>query len=96
MRKESLEYGYLVYIDEAGDPGLKTVRPIDPNGASEWIVLSAVVMKAIREPHVKDWVSGIVADLGIRQRNDLHYRKLSPTRKVVAGNTIATLPDVTP
>lgn len=92
MPKESLEYGYIVYIDEAGDPGLKTVRPIDPNGASEWIVLSAVVMKAVREPHVKDWVSDIVADLGIRQRNDLHYRKLSPTRKVVAGNTIATLP----
>jgi hypothetical protein len=26
---------YMAFIDEAGDPGLNTVRPIDPNGGSE-------------------------------------------------------------
>jgi len=86
------EYGYIAYIDEAGDPGLKRVRPLDDNGASEWLVLSAVVMKASREPVVLGWVQDIIKDLGIKQRNDLHYRTLSPTRKVVAGSTIATLP----
>ncbi len=92
MTSEETEYGYVAYIDEAGDPGLKKVRPIDPNGASEWLVLSAVAMKASREPLVKGWVENIVADLGIRQRPDLHYRDLSPTRKISAGNQIATLP----
>lgn len=86
------DYGYVAYIDEAGDPGLKRVRPIDENGASEWLVLSAVVMRASREPHVVTWVQDIIAELGITQRNDLHYRTLSPTRKVAAGNRIATLP----
>lgn len=84
--------GYIAYIDEAGDPGLRTVRPIDENGASEWLVLSAVVIKAEREPFVKEWVEQIVSDLGIRQRRDLHYRDLSPTRKIAAGNKIASLP----
>ena len=86
------EYGYIAYIDEAGDPGLKTVRPVDENGASEWLVLSAVVVKAEREPKIVNWVSGLIDDLGVRQRTDLHYRTLSPTRKRVAGEAIAELP----
>lgn len=89
---DTKKIGYIAYIDEAGDPGLKTVRPIDENGASEWLVLSAVVVKAAREPFVKDWVEEIIGDLGIRQRRDLHYRTLSPTRKIAAGNKIASLP----
>ncbi|QWC56940.1 DUF3800 domain-containing protein [Erythrobacter sp. 3-20A1M] len=92
MSSEQKECGYIAYIDEAGDPGLKTVRPIDPNGASEWLVLSAVVMKAECEPVVIDWVRELVDDLGISQRRDLHYRTLSPTRKRVAGERIASLP----
>lgn len=87
-----MDYGYVAYIDEAGDPGLKRVRPIDANGASEWLVLSAVVIKVSREPQVLDWVGHIVENLGINQRNDLHYRTLSPTRKVSAANQIAQLP----
>lgn len=92
MASEQKEYGYIAYIDEAGDPGLKKVRPIDKDGASEWLVLSAVVMKASREPTVLGWVQDIIADLGIKQRADLHYRTLSPTRKIVAGAAIASQP----
>lgn len=92
MSSSSKEYGYVAYIDEAGDPGLKRVRPIDESGASEWLVLSAVVMKSIREPHVVDWVQSIISELGIKQRHDLHYRNLSPTRKLSAGAQIAALP----
>ena len=89
---ETKRVGYIAYIDEAGDPGLRTVRPLDPNGASEWLVLGAVVIKAEREPDVKGWVETIVSDLDIRQRRDLHYRNLSPTRKIVTGQKIAALP----
>lgn len=92
MASEQKEYGYIAYIDEAGDPGLKRVRPLDDNGASEWLVLSAVVMKSVREPYVVDWVQEIISELGITQRRDLHYRTLSPTRKLSAGMQIAALP----
>lgn len=92
MASSDKEYGYIAYIDEAGDPGLKRVRPIDDEGGTEWLILSAVVIRTSREPLVKGWVEDIVAELGIKQRNDLHYRTLSPTRKIVAGQKIATLP----
>lgn len=92
MSPSEKEYGYIAYIDEAGDPGLKRVRPIDDEGGTEWLVLSAVVIRTPREPLVKGWVENIVSELGIKQRNDLHYRTLSPTRKIVAGQMIATLP----
>lgn len=92
MASEQKEYGYIAYIDEAGDPGLKRVRPIDENGASEWLVLSAVVVKAEREAEVLEWSQEIVQALGITQRRDLHYRTLSPTRKRVAGEMIAKKP----
>jgi hypothetical protein len=35
---------YVAYIDESGDDGLTRVRPIDPDGATEWFVISAVVV----------------------------------------------------
>lgn len=90
--QEPKKVSYIAYIDEAGDPGLRTVRPIDPNGASAWIVLGAVVIKAERATEVKEWIETIVSDLGIRQRRDLHYHDLSPTRKIAAGHKIAALP----
>jgi len=37
-------YGYVAYIDEAGDDGLRAVKPISNPGSSEWLVLSAVVL----------------------------------------------------
>ena len=37
--------GYIAYIDESGDDGIRRVRPIDPGGASEWFVISAFVIR---------------------------------------------------
>jgi hypothetical protein len=87
-----MEYGYIAYIDEAGDPGLKKVRPLDPDGSSEWLMLSAVVMRCKWEENIVDWVDTIRTGLGIRQRRDLHYRTLSPTRRRVAAARIGELP----
>ncbi|PTD18271.1 DUF3800 domain-containing protein [Sphingomonas fennica] len=87
-----MDYGYIAYIDEAGDPGLTKVRPIDENGASEWLILSAVVMKAQREANVVDWIDKIRTDIGVTQRRFLHFRDLSPTRKMAVSNAIAGLP----
>lgn len=39
-----------------------------------------------------DWVDTIRTDIGIKQRRDLHYRNLSPTRKLAVANAIANLP----
>ncbi len=92
MASDQAEYGYVVYIDEGGETGLAKVRPIDENGSSEWFVLSAVVMRAKWEPDVVGWVRDIRDGIGLKQRPDLHFRTLSPTRKVAVCNRIAALP----
>lgn len=85
-------YDYVAYIDEAGDPGLNKVRPIDADGASEWLVLSAVVIQAKREAGVVEWVDAIRQGIGITQRRYLHYRDLSDTRKRAVTRCISELP----
>ena len=87
-----MDYGYVAYIDEAGETGLNKVRPIDENGSSEWFVLSAILMRAKWEPEVVGWVREIRDGIGLKQRPDLHYRTLSPTRKVAVCSRIAKLP----
>ena len=40
------QVSYVAYIDESGDDGLARVKPLDPDGASEWFVLGSIVMPA--------------------------------------------------
>jgi len=56
-------YEYILYIDEAGDDGLEKVKPLDSNGASEWLCIGAVLVRAINEIKVVDWVKDIRADI---------------------------------
>jgi hypothetical protein len=37
---------YVAFGDEAGDPGLKAVRPVDPTGGTKWLCLGAVLTSA--------------------------------------------------
>ena len=82
---------YVAFIDEAGDTGLKTVRPIDPVGATEWLCLGAVVTRAKHEPEVTNWVQTILSKAGSK-RTDLHYRYLSASQKRIALGELAQLP----
>ncbi|MGH1355332.1 MAG: DUF3800 domain-containing protein [Thalassovita sp.] len=74
-------YEYVLYIDEAGDDGLKRVRPVDERGASEWLVISGVLVRKENEDAVVDWVREIRQDIDARQGPALHFRNLSPTKK---------------
>jgi hypothetical protein len=74
---------YAAFIDEAGDTGLKNVRPIDPDGATEWLCLGAVLIRTKYEPEVSDWVRTILSKAGCN-RTDLHYRRLSAPQKRIA------------
>lgn len=84
------EPAFHIYIDEAGDPGTKKVRPVDVNGSSEWFVVSAVVIQAAREAEAVDWVREIKHSVYQNQRPDLHYRNLAPSRRLRACELLAT------
>jgi hypothetical protein len=85
-------YGFVAYIDESGDDGLAKIKPIDPEGSSEWFVLSAVVVRANNENAGGRWQQDIMRGFGYTQRTDIHYRKLSLKRKRVACEYMARQP----
>ncbi|TDR87209.1 DUF3800 domain-containing protein [Enterovirga rhinocerotis] len=77
-------YRYVAYIDESGDDGLRKIWPLDSEGASEWLVLSAVVVRAERERDVLAWVKEIKEEIRHRQTPDLHFSRLSDDSKRLA------------
>jgi hypothetical protein len=91
MSAEMPEYHYVAYIDEAGDPGLTRVKPLDNPGSSEWLILSAVVIGAPNEANVGPWVRDILRKTRC-QRRDLHFTDLMPWNKRIVCAEIATLP----
>jgi hypothetical protein len=85
-------YHYIAYIDEAGDPGLARVRPRDVDGASEWLVIGAILIQAAREHEPVQWVRKILDDVSLQQRDILHYKDLSDWRKPMACKGLAENP----
>ena len=71
-------YHFCVYIDEAGDPGIKAKVPA---GASEWFVVSAAVVSAERDLDVVDWLRDMREAVRMQQRQTLHYRNLSQSNR---------------
>ncbi|RXF68225.1 DUF3800 domain-containing protein [Hansschlegelia zhihuaiae] len=86
------DYEYIVFIDEAGDPGLRKVAPISPEGASEWLCLGAIVVQRPNENEVVSWVKEAREKIFMTQRPDIHFNALSPYRKRVVSNLFASKP----
>lgn len=89
-------YEYVAYIDEAGDPGLKRLRPTFPTGSSEWFVLSGVVVSRANESNVRLWVEEMLeATRGKQkagQRQKLHFRTLNDPHQTLICATLASKP----
>ena len=92
MTQSNPDYHYVAYIDEAGDDGLKAVKPlVMPNGSSEWLVLSAVVIRAENQSKVEDWVTAIKSEFRNHQRSDIHFSGLNPAKRATACRMMAEL-----
>ncbi|ANK79396.1 MAG: hypothetical protein TEF_00280 [Rhizobiales bacterium NRL2] len=85
------DFDYILYIDEAGDDGLKRVRPLDDGGSSEWLIIAGVLIRASREAEVKDWVRDIRNGLPGRVTRDFHFRRLNPAKKLHVCQAMADL-----
>jgi hypothetical protein len=84
-------YGYIAYIDESGDFGLRNVAPIDRRGASEWLVLSAVVIRAEVEPKIVEGLRLLRIAAKNTQSSDLHFRNLTDRQKRVVCAGLAAM-----
>ncbi|HLY06303.1 MAG TPA: DUF3800 domain-containing protein [Rhizomicrobium sp.] len=86
------EYHYVAYIDEAGDPGLDRVKPLDNPGSAEWLIVSAVVIPVSAERSTDAWIKTVLRRVGSTNKTDVHFRKLSIRNKVVAASALLPLP----
>ena len=91
MANRSIDYDYVAYVDEAGDPGLKKVRPIDKDG-TEWLILGCTVIRTRWEPYVPDWLQFTKKAIAVDPRGALHFRNLSPSRRLRAAQCFSMLP----
>lgn len=87
-----MPYDYILYVDESGDPGLKTVRPIDENGASEWLTMGAVLISAKREQEIQTRIGNLRTSLRGHKAPDIHFADLSDPKKAQVVGALASWP----
>ncbi|MCK8788095.1 DUF3800 domain-containing protein [Roseomonas sp. NAR14] len=84
--------GYVAFIDEAGDDGLRLIRTESAPGASEWFILSAVLVRIERETETVTWAAQLLDALKQPQLAHLHFRTLRDDRKTLVCDRLANPP----
>jgi hypothetical protein len=87
-----MAYDYILYVDESGDPGLRTVRPLDVNGASEWMTMGGVLISARREQQIQQEIGVLRASLRGHKAPHIHFADLSPSKKAQVMGALASWP----
>lgn len=80
-----------VYIDEAGDPGVRDGLAYRST-RHEWLCISAVVTRSNRDREIVDWVKGLRERASSTQSASLHYHKVKADRRVSVCNGLAKHP----
>jgi len=83
--------GFLLFIDEAGDEGLKQVRPLDENGASEYFILAGVLIRTARYAELVQSFNVIKHRLGLAPTDTVHFRDLTSEQKTLVVSEISKL-----
>lgn len=86
------ETGYIAYIDESGDDGIKFVSPANPKSASEWFIISGIVVRAEKNSQVQPWTQEMIAALNQRQRKQIHFSELNDDKRLLMAKKLSGLP----
>lgn len=89
---DSSSPAYVVYIDEAGDPGIKT-KSDTSDQALEWFTLGTVVVDIRRDRDVVDWLRDMREAVRAQSLlSPIHYRKLSQSNQLRVCRMLSTKP----
>ena len=80
-----------VFIDEAGDPGVRSGNK-SAEDRHEWMCVSAVVLPVSSEPDTVQWVRDLRAVVKNSQGPCLHYARISRERRVELCEAFVKLP----
>lgn len=90
--KYDSSFGYVLYVDEAGDEGLRSFKPENPLGSTEWLVLAGYLVRVENDTILPSVLAGLRADISASQGRALHFRDLSPTKRIAACKFLAKYP----
>ena len=82
-------HDFILYVDEAGDDGLRSLKPENPAGSSEWLCLAGYLIRASVEHEMAKRLADMRATLRLQSSAVLHYRNLNPTQRLLACQTLA-------
>ena len=83
--------GFYLFIDEAGDEGLDRIRPVDPNGSSEYFVLCGVLVRASRYQELVQSFNAIKPTIGLTANDQIHFRDLDEDQKLSVISALSKL-----
>ena len=83
------DYGFVAYIDEAGDHAPRIISAPGGPGVSEWFVLAAYVISSERESSLGTLKSAALAKFGYTQRTDIHFKDLNARRRAIVCDEVA-------
>ena len=92
MNGERDSFGYVLYVDEAGDDGTRTFKPEDPNGSSEWLCLAGYLVRRDSDQGLPALLTTIRTEIDATQGTSLHYRNLSPSKRLRACQILGSAP----
>jgi hypothetical protein len=84
-------HGFYLFVDEAGDEGLDRVRPLDPDGASEYFVLCGILVRTGKYAEIAQSFNRAKALLGMDASEQVHFRDLDQEQKLSIISSLATL-----
>lgn len=87
---QAVAIGYHLYVDEAGDDGTDTVRPLDPEGSSEWFVLAGVLVRSHRRGELLDCLRRMKERAGLEPHRMLHFRDLDADAQAAVVSELAS------
>lgn len=76
-----MQYGFTLYIDEAGDEGLDEIRVLDGAGASEYFVLVGVLIQTRRQAELADFVRQLKGKIKLEDQDTIHFRDLDAAQQ---------------
>ena len=88
-----MTHTFHAFIDESGDDGLIKFRePLGRGGASKWLVISALVYRAVHSLDAVSWRDEINSMMPERPSRILHFADLNHGQKLAAARTLGEKP----
>lgn len=92
MNPSASKHKFTLYVDEAGDDGLKAHLNEDKDLSSEWFVLGGIVSKTSDEPDLLRILNDGASKAGLPFGRDIHFARLNHKKKAIICHELALGP----